>query len=404
MSLLLLVIGIVMFIGLVIVHEYGHFIQARKNGVEVEEFGIFFPPRLYKRKTKSGFIFSINLLPLGGFVKLKGEHDSDTENGSFGAASLIAKSKIMLAGVFMNFVTAIIMLTILALIGMPQLISNQYQIKSDSRVVSKNIYLAYVEPGSPADKAGLKQYDQLISIGLIGNKPIYIKNQNSLPDITQNFAGKTVQIVYKTPNSNLKTTTTTLLTSSVVKKSQSQYIQAYNAAKACQIVKPAKGYLGITPVSYQLNRSTWSAPIVAAGLSVQTTELTLKGIGNALYGLAGTVAGYVTGNTLARQNGQCQASSQVNGPVGIFFILKQSSIMGYQFLFAIIALISLTLAIMNILPIPALDGGRFWLIMISRILKKPLSNKTEEIVNAVGFIILLILIALITNVDIHRFF
>ena len=85
--MLLLVLGIVLFIGLVILHEMGHFFVARRNGVKVEEFGIFFPPRLYKKKTKEGWDFTINLLPLGGFVKLKGEHDADKEEGTFGAAS-----------------------------------------------------------------------------------------------------------------------------------------------------------------------------------------------------------------------------------------------------------------------------------------------------------------------------
>src|SRR5665213_2759553 len=122
MSIVLLVVGVVLFIGLVVVHEWGHFIVARRAGVEVEEFGIFFPPRLYKHKTKAGWLFTINLLPLGGFVKLKGEHDSDTQPGTFGAASLWVKSKIMAAGVVMNLITALALLTILALIGMPKLI------------------------------------------------------------------------------------------------------------------------------------------------------------------------------------------------------------------------------------------------------------------------------------------
>ncbi|MGH7234564.1 MAG: site-2 protease family protein, partial [Candidatus Saccharimonadales bacterium] len=85
MSILILVVGVILFIALVIIHEFGHFWVAKRNGVEPEEFGIFFPPALYKRKTKKGWTFSFNLLPLGGFVKLKGEHDSDTEPGSFGA-------------------------------------------------------------------------------------------------------------------------------------------------------------------------------------------------------------------------------------------------------------------------------------------------------------------------------
>src|ERR1700761_4084260 len=121
MAILLLILGLVLFIGLVVVHEFGHFIMARRNGVEVEEFGIFFPPRLYKHKTKGGWLFTINLLPLGGFVKMKGEHDVDTAKGSFGAASLSAKTKIMAAGVVMNLIIAYLLLIVVSLLGMPKL-------------------------------------------------------------------------------------------------------------------------------------------------------------------------------------------------------------------------------------------------------------------------------------------
>src|ERR1700710_3009268 len=132
MAILILVVGIILFISLVVVHEFGHFIAARRNGVEVEEFAIFFPPRLYKRKTKAGWLFTINALPLGGFVRLKGEHDSDTEPGTFGAASIWVKTKIMGAGVIMNLITALVLFTILALVGMPKLVDNQYSVKRDA--------------------------------------------------------------------------------------------------------------------------------------------------------------------------------------------------------------------------------------------------------------------------------
>src|SRR5688572_29061807 len=99
MGIFLLIIGLILFIGLVVVHEFGHFIVARRNGVEVEEFGIGFPPRLYKRRMKGGYDFTINALPLGGFVRLKGEHDSAKQHGSFGVASLWVKVQIMTAGV-----------------------------------------------------------------------------------------------------------------------------------------------------------------------------------------------------------------------------------------------------------------------------------------------------------------
>ena len=109
-----MILGFVLFVLLVVVHEYGHFIMARRNNVEVEEFGIGFPPRAWKKKLKSGMLFTINWLPLGGFVKLKGEHDADKAKGSYGAASLWAKTKIIGAGVVMNLLVAIAMFTLLA--------------------------------------------------------------------------------------------------------------------------------------------------------------------------------------------------------------------------------------------------------------------------------------------------
>lgn len=385
MSGLLLIIGIILFIGLVVVHEYGHFIAARRGGVDVEEFGIFFPPRLYKRRMKGGWDFSINLLPLGGFVKLKGEHDSDTEPRSFGAASLATKTKIMVAGVFMNLVTGLALLTFLALIGMPKLIDNQFTISSDTKITSQEVFLSFVEPGSPAAKAGLQPQDRLISVG--GET---LTTPKELQDFTSSNAGKKVPVIYER-NGNTKTVQTTLLTKEVV--------------EASRRTDSPKGYLGVSPTAFTLQRSTWSAPIVAVGFTAQITKLTLEGLGKALGGLGSIIAGAVTGNTPARQNGQTAASSQVSGPVGIFFVLQTGSALGFQFMLLIIAIISLTLAIMNILPVPALDGGRLWMTLISRgFFKKPLSNRREEQINATGFIMLLGLIVLITIVDVKRFF
>jgi regulator of sigma E protease len=143
---------------------------------------------------------------------------------------------------------------------------------------------------------------------------------------------------------------------------------------------------------------------VAVGLTGQFTALTFQGLGHALSGLGGIISGAVTGNSTAREHAQTQASSQVAGPVGIFVILKDGSLLGYQFMLFIISVISLTLAIMNILPIPALDGGRLWLTLFTRAIKKPLSPKKEELINAAGFTFLMALIVLITIVDVHRFF
>ncbi|HET7059760.1 MAG TPA: M50 family metallopeptidase [Candidatus Saccharimonadales bacterium] len=389
MGIVLLVIGIILFIGLIVVHEWGHFVAARRNGVEAEEFGIFFPPSLYKRKMKSGWLFSINLIPLGGFVKLKGEHDSDTEPGSFGAASTWAKTKIMAAGVVMNLVVALVLFTILALVGMPRLVDNQFTVKKDTQLVNRQVIISYVEPGSPADKAGLTAEDQINDIGLAGYSPVGVSSAAKLPELTKQFAGKTAEVYY-TRGGQQHTAKVTLLTK--------------DAVAASQKTNNPKGYLGISPTEFTLQRSTWSAPVVAVGFSAQVTALTFQGLGHALGGLSSLIAGAVTGNHAAREHGQTAASSQVAGPVGIFVILKNGSLLGYQFMLMIVAIISLTLAIMNILPVPALDGGRLWITLISRALKRPLSARAEETINAVGFVILFSLIIAITTVDVHRFF
>lgn len=389
MTIVLLVLGILLFIGLVLVHEYGHFIAARRNGVEVEEFGIFFPPAIYKKKTKGGWVFSVNALPLGGFVKLKGEHDDDTAKGSYGAASLWAKVKILVAGVTFNLITALILFTILAIVGIPKIIPNQFTVASDTTVSSQKIIVGYIEPGSPADKAGLQSTDELKEIQRKGYTPVVIDSKEKLPQLTKAYVGEQVKVFYKRGGYDNHTVVN---------------LRSESEVSASQKKGTPRGYLGIAPSDLTIQRSTWSAPVVAVGLSAQITDLTFKGLGHAIKGLGGMIAGTATGNTKARQNGQADASSQVSGPVGIIVILKNSSSLGLQFILMIIAVISLTLAIMNILPIPALDGGRLWLTLISRAAKKPLSAKQEELINATGFFLLITLIALITVVDVKRFF
>ena len=395
MSILLLVIGLVLFVGLVVVHEWGHFIMARRNGVEVEEFSIFFPPRIYSRKTKAGWKFSIGLLPLGGYVKLKGEHDTDTAAHSYGAASLLAKSKIMAAGVFMNLVTAYVLLVILALIGIPHLVKDQFTVASDTSYQSRAAYQVHagtIEKGSPADKAGIKTDDVIVGIGPFGKQEA-VSTEDTLPKLTSKFAGQTVMVRFEHDGSTQ--------TRQITLRSKDDIAAAKKQGKDV-------GYLGVsvyeTQTSLTVTRSTWSAPIVAAGLIKQYTVLTFQGLGKALAGLGGTIAGGLTGNKAARQAAQTEASSQVSGPVGIFFVFKYGAELGYKFILLVVAIISLTLAIMNILPIPALDGGRLWITLFTRAIKKPLSPQREEVVNGAGFMALMALIVLITIVDVKRFF
>lgn len=375
MPIFLLVVGLLLFVGLVVVHEFGHFIAARRNDIEVQEFGIGFPPRAKVITRKNGTTYTLNWLPLGGFVKLKGEHDADTTKGSFGAASLKAKVKVMTAGVGMNLLTAFVMLTLLALIGMPKIIDNQYTIKSDTKVSKQQTLIGFVEGGSPAQQAGLQQRDQIVAIGRPGEAPVQITSPQQLPSVTKQFPGETVQVtIVRNGQTSVKT---------VQLRSQAD-------VEASQKTSEPKGYLGISPTEYVLQRSTWSAPVVAAGMLVQLTDATLRGLGNAISGLL--------------QGHPGQASAQVSGPVGIFVLLKDGSFLGVQFMLLIIAVISLTLAIMNILPIPALDGGRLFTILGFRLFRRKLTPEKEELINGIGFAALMLLFVLITIVDVKRNF
>lgn len=374
MSLGLLILGLVLFSALIVVHELGHFFVAQRNGVGIEEFGFFFPPKLWSRKTKKGWIFSINLIPLGGFVRLVGERDSDRRKGSFGAASLGVKAKIMLAGVGMNLVAAFVLLTALAWVGMPQLVNNQFSVKSDTKIIRNEDLIGYVEPGSPAQKAGLVASDELVALIPAHGAAVALNSAANLPSITKRFAGQTVSLKY-VHSKHVETKQITLRSEQVV-------------AASAKTNNP-KGALGVSPTQYTLSRATWSAPVTAGGLMAQITALTFKGLGNALAGLA-------QGNT-------AKASAQVSGPVGIFEILKTGSLLGYQFVLMIIAVISLSLAIMNVLPIPVLDGGKLFLTLIARVTHKTLSEGAEAAIYGISFAVLIVFIILITIVDVHRF-
>jgi regulator of sigma E protease len=374
MGVVLLIIGLILFVALVVVHEFGHFFVARRNGVEAEEFGIGFPPRAWSKKLKSGVVFSLNWLPIGGFVKLKGEHDADTESGTFGAASFWSKTKIMLAGIGMNLLAASVLFMILSWVGMPQIVDNQFSVKSDTKVAHNEVLIGYVEGNSPASKAGLKVRDQITALGPMGNETA-IASASQLPSVTQKYAGKEIAVDYLRSGQK-HMAMLTLRNDATVEASK----------KANQ----PKGYLGISPTEYTLTRATWSAPIQALGTMWQFTALTFKGLWVA-------VSSLVVGNTT-------QASAQVAGPVGIFVILRDGSLLGPQFMLLIIAVISLTLAVMNVLPIPALDGGHLFVMLLARLMRKPLTQKVEEWVYGVSYAFLLGLVALITVVDVRRYF
>jgi regulator of sigma E protease len=367
---MLIFLGIVLFILLIVVHEFGHFIMAKRSGVEVEEFGIGFPPKAKTLVKKNGTEYTLNWLPLGGFVRLKGEHDDATEKGSYGASSMGAKVKIIISGVAMNLITAYILIFGLAVFGLPKLnIQNlpfynkeQFTIKSDEHVTSSVVKIQYVSKNSPAEKTGLKVLDDVLEIN---GEPM-----------------RTVEAVKNAGEKNIDQDI--LMKIRHNGKIEEKRFKINNAELAAE-----QGAIGIYPVLSQNTRYTWSAPIVAGGIVSQYTELTFKG-------LSYTFSNLFQGKT-------DEAKSSVGGPVATVDAIVSSSNQGIHNLVLLIAIISLSLAIMNVLPIPALDGGRLFLTLFyTYILKRKLTKEVEERVHGWGMLALLMLVALISFFDIQR--
>ena len=379
-------LGLFVLILLVVLHELGHAIVAKRNGVKVEEFGVGFPPAAKKWKVKRSFLgenvtFSLNWLPLGGFVRLKGEYDSAKGEGTYGGSTFWVKTKILLAGVVMNWITAIVLFTILAIIGMPKILSNQVQLPFDTEVRRSPVAIAKITPNSPADKIGLKVNDELIKIN--GQS---LTEAEKLPVITKQSSGKKVRVEYRRDGKELAVDV------------------QLNDEKSVK----GSGYLGVIPGQTEKMYSTWSAPIMGVATTGQLSHETIKGVGvllvKTVHGSIGQIFGSAESKESARAD-LASVSGSVAGPIGILGVLFPSVVnSGVAQIIFVAALISLTLAVMNILPIPALDGGRWFTMTIFRLFKKDLTKEREENIQATGMLILLILTILVTISDVGKFF
>lgn len=375
-----ILIGLLLLTFLVVIHELGHAIVARRNGVVVEEFGIGFPPKAWSRKLKNKIILSVNWLPLGGFVKLKGESDDASKKGDYGAANLWVKTKILLAGVAINWLAAAIIFTGLALVGFPKVIPNQFHVASDTVETTEPLKVVLVEPGSPANKAGLSKDDTLISLG--GQA---VNSPEQLMSATKHRKGKNVLLVYR----------------------HSENIVSKNVHLR-QTPGKNQGILGVSSASKSNYRSTWSAPIVGVGTTVQFSVLTLNGLKDLVGNVSQGLSSQLSGNKAVREKGSQElsaAGANVAGPIGILgVIFPAAQQAGPVALLLLVGLISLTLAVMNALPIPALDGGRLFVTLLFRAIRKPLNKDLEQKIHGAGFTVLLVLIAVITIADVFKFF
>lgn len=372
-----IIIGLFLLMIIVVVHELGHALAARRNKVEVEEFGIGFPPRAKTLGKYKGTLVTLNWLPIGGFCKLKGENDAAKEKGTYGAASFWGKTQILLAGVTANAILAVVIFTILSLFGMPKVVENQFTMPGDTQVILSPVRVTNTpDPDSPAGKINIQSGDEIVAIN--GEN---VTDSIVLPKITEQNKGQTVSIKYKHDGE--------LVEKDVTLRDGSD-----------------GGYLGVSVGQSETFRATWSAPIVGVVNTGQFMWWTLNGLGDLLVNFASGVSGMLSFDASTRENAQTnlsKAGDSVSGPVGILGVIFPNAVMnGLTQLVFISGIISLTLAIMNLLPIPGLDGGRWLLTIIFKIIKKPLTEELEAKINGIGMMFLFSLIILITIVDVSK--
>ena len=411
--MLTLIIFILVLGVLVLAHEFGHFIAARKSGMKVEEFGFGFPPRIFgvqflkgkklepiievekitleetaggemivdekkeidvvvpwhrrrliwgnrdldDKDENYGTVYSLNWLPLGGFVKIKGENgEAENEPDSFMAKPAWKKTIVLAAGVAMNIVLAAVLLSVGYMVGLPQTTDDI----ADGTIV-KDARLAVLEvmPGKQAALAGLKMGDEIVQIGELKNPRV-----TTMQDYVDKNRDKEIAFTVVRGKETLEKKITPLLNS-----------------------ETGKGGIGVAIAEVGLVKYPWYKAIYHG---VVATWAYLVAIVLAFWGLiVGLFAGRGAGGAVA-------------GPVGIYEISKSVSQEGILAVLQFMAVLSVNLAILNLLPLPALDGGRLAFVVVEAVTGKRVKPEVEQWVHLVGMVLLLGLMALVTIADIRR--
>lgn len=382
---------------LVFVHELGHFLVARRNGIGAEEFGFGFPPRMLgfqplvkktekdgkiisetkwrfiwgKRDTdkewkdedgfEGGTIYSMNWIPLGGFVKIKGEDGSEkNEKDSFAGKPAWIRIKVLGAGVMMNFLLAWFVISLAFFAGSPQAIE-EGQGGKDSK-----IQIAEVISGTPAQEMGIKAGDEVLRCKM------------DAPECQNNFIGVSeIQSMinrYKGQEIILEV------------KRGSQLLELKGTPRTDY--PENQGALGISLVKTAIVDYPWYEAIYRGFI----------GTINLIWLILATFAGIIRDLILGQK-----VSVDISGPVGIAYLTKQVTDLGFAYILQFVALLSINLGIINAMPFPALDGGRILFILIEKIKGSPVSQKVEQFAHTAGFVALIALMFLVTFRDLIKF-
>lgn len=355
--MLTLIIFLAVLSVLVVVHEAGHFLVARRMGVRVDEFGFGFPPRLWST-TRGDTTYSVNWVPLGGFVRLKGESGEDIHHeDSFAGKSISARLAIVIAGVVMNLVLAVVLLTIGLVMGLPQATD---ELPHGAVAREMQIAIGQVLVGSGAAEAGIEPGDLLISFD--GNR---LEDASAVQSYVAAHQDAPIEVK----------------------------VSRFGEEKSFMVLPELLGEtghvgLGIGLFSVGIVSYPWYlAPVRATQLTVHLTSEIAKAF-------ARIVQSLVT---------KGQLGVELAGPVGIAVLSGQAAELGLAYLLQFMAILSINLAVINVLPFPALDGGRLLFLVIEKVRGRPVSRQLENVAHQLGFVLLLALILLVTYRDLARF-
>ena len=367
MSLFLSALAFIVLLSfLILIHEWGHFFAARRSKVVVEEFGFGLPPRLKTLFWQGGTRFSLNWIPFGGFVRLKGENAAEekerTAKGSFGGAPIYSRIIILVAGVFMNLIFALFVFTLGFSWGqwIPRYLSLEDMKAGAARgeiSLTPGVLIADVREGGTALTAGVKAGSILLSVD---GQAVY--GPQEIVDLQK-------------------------------EKQKVTYVLRTAEGKEQTVSVPvADGKTGVelqfSPEITSPTRSLWTGFILALRETKNTTVQTLLGMGQLFRSLAE----------------KAQIPDGVTGIVGIAVLTHDTVQHGVMAYLRLLADLSLSLAILNILPFPALDGGRLVFVVYEFIRRRPAPRTLELTTNAVGFVFLIGLIVVITYNDILHLF
>lgn len=353
-SLLSTIVVFILVLGiLVFVHELGHFLAAKLFKIRVDEFCLGFPPRLIKIK-RGDTLYGINLVPLGGYVKIKGEDGSGKgDHDSFASKPIWQRAIVLFAGVFMNFITAMVFISIGLMIGLPSDVSDVSAYNTKANIREVNLRILSIKPESPAEEAGLKMGDIIVSL-----------NDNKLTEVA------TVQEYIKN-NKDAKF--------NMLVKRENELINVEITPKELDHL----GYYGIGVdlgkiglVSYPFHIAIWEGIKRTVFISIYIVKAFGKLLGSLVMGESTNI--------------------QVAGPLGIAEKTGEFSSLGFTFLLNFVAMLSINLCILNLLPIPALDGAKLFLLIIEKIRGRAIDQKIENIIHFIGFAFLMLLMLIVT--------